>query len=185
MSKETNTYSLSEKLLIEQCAKNNARAQRQLYDKYAKKMTAVCYRYCGNYETACDLMHDAFVKLFKNIGSYNGDGAFEGWMRRIFVNTSIEFLRKNDVLKYSADIDEVLDVSDESATAIEQMSAQDILKIIATLPHGFRTVFNLYAIEGYSHAEIAKMMNINEVSSRSQFSRARALLQKKITEYNK
>jgi RNA polymerase sigma-70 factor (ECF subfamily) len=101
-------------------------------------------------------------------------------MRKIVVNTSLEFLRKNDVLKYSLDIDDAVTVSDEQASVVEQLSEQEILKLIAELPHGFRTVFNLYAIEGYSHAEIAKMLNINEASSRSQFSRARVLLQKKI-----
>ena len=180
VSQETKTYPLSEKVLIERCIKNDEQAQRLLYDKYAKKMVAVCFRYCGDYETARDLMHDAFIKLFRNIGSYTGEGAFEAWMRKIVVNTSLEFLRKNDVLKYSLDIDDAVTVSDEQASVVEQLSEQEILKLIAELPHGFRTVFNLYAIEGYSHAEIAKMLNINEASSRSQFSRARVLLQKKI-----
>jgi len=185
VSNKADTYSLSEKMLIERCIKNDAQAQRQLYDKYAKQMVAVCFRYCGNYETARDLMHDAFVKLFKNIASYTGEGVFEAWMRKIFVNTSLEYLRKNDVLKYSEDIDDAGFVYDENASAVEQISEQEILKIVASLPYGFRTVFNLYAIEGYSHAEIAKVLNINEVSSRSQFSRARAILQKKILQYNK
>ena len=180
VSQETKTYPLSEKVLIERCIKNDEQAQRLLYDKYAKKMVAVCFRYCSDYETARDLMHDAFIKLFRNIGSYTGEGAFEAWMRKIVVNTSLEFLRKNDVLKYSLDIDDAVTVSDEQASVVEQLSEQEILKLIAELPHGFRTVFNLYAIEGYSHAEIAKMLNINEASSRSQFSRARVLLQKKI-----
>lgn len=180
VSQETKTYPLSEKVLIERCIKNDEQAQRLLYDKYAKKMVAVCFRYCSDYETARDLMHDAFIKLFRNIGSYTGEGAFETWMRKIVVNTSLEFLRKNDVLKYSLDIDDAVTVSDEQASVVEQLSEQEILKLIAELPHGFRTVFNLYAIEGYSHAEIAKMLNINEASSRSQFSRARVLLQKKI-----
>jgi RNA polymerase sigma-70 factor (ECF subfamily) len=180
VSQETKTYPLSEKVLIERCIKNDEQAQRLLYDKYAKNMVAVCFRYCSDYETARDLMHDAFIKLFRNIGSYTGEGAFEAWMRKIVVNTSLEFLRKNDVLKYSLDIDDAVTVSDEQASVVEQLSEQEILKLIAELPHGFRTVFNLYAIEGYSHAEIAKMLNINEASSRSQFSRARVLLQKKI-----
>jgi len=180
VSQKTKTYPLSEKVLIERCIKNDEQAQRLLYDKYAKKMVAVCFRYCSDYETARDLMHDAFIKLFRNIGSYTGEGAFEAWMRKIVVNTSLEFLRKNDVLKYSLDIDDAVTVSDEQASVVEQLSEQEILKLIAELPHGFRTVFNLYAIEGYSHAEIAKMLNINEASSRSQFSRARVLLQKKI-----
>ena len=140
-------------------------------------MVAVCFRYCSDYETARDLMHDAFIKLFRNIGSYTGEGALS-----VDEENSCQYVAgifaKNDVLKYSLDIDDAVTVSDEQASVVEQLSEQEILKLIAELPHGFRTVFNLYAIEGYSHAEIAKMLNINEASSRSQFSRARVITEK-------
>jgi len=185
MKEKGNTYNLTESQLIEGCVRRDKRAQRQLYDLYAKRMAAVCMRYCGNYEIALDLMHDGFIKIFTNIESYSGQGFFEAWMRKIFVNTSLEYLRKNDALRNSNEIDEEIQIMSTEASIIEQLSANEIMTLIQELPLGFRTVFNLYAIEGYSHAEIAKTLNINESSSRSQFSRARAILQAKITDLYK
>lgn len=186
MSKEKASYTLSESQLIAGCVRGDARAQRQLYDLYAKRMTAICIRYCSDYEIALDLMHDGFVKVFTHIESYSGEGCFEAWLRKVFVNTALEYLRKNDILRHSDDINDGLcQVLSSEASPIEQLSANEIMKLINTLPTGFRTVFNLYAIEGYSHSEIAQMLEINESSSRSQFSRARAILQIKITELYK
>ncbi|HQB68785.1 MAG TPA: RNA polymerase sigma factor [Paludibacteraceae bacterium] len=179
-----NTYDLTESQLIDGCIRGDRRAQRQLYDLYAKRMTALCMRYCGDYEVALDLMHDGFIKLFTRIESYSGQGVFEAWMRKIFVNTSLEYLRKNDALRESSDIEDVQIMAQEPST-IEQLSADEIMRLIQELPVGFRTVFNLYAIEGYSHAEIANLLQINESSSRSQFSRARAILRTKIIDLYK
>lgn len=185
MIKSRKSYDLSEEQLIEECRKNNPKAQRALYDRYAKRMTAVCLRYCGDYETARDLMHDAFVKLFNNLDSYQGNGPFEGWVRRIFINTSLEYLRKNDLMRNASNIDEEFQLETNEPSILQQLSAQDILNLIQQLPTGFRLVFNLYAIEGYSHTEIGQMLGINEASSRSQFSRARQQLQKMIQQQNK
>ncbi len=172
--------------IIEGCLRNERAAQQRLYDKYASRMLAVCYRYVGDKETALDLMHDGFIKIFGNLKQYNAEGAFEAWMRKVFVNVSLEYLRRNDVLRGSDDVEEDafwLDNGDISV--IEKMSADEIMQLIHELPIGFRTVFNMYVIEGYSHAEIGKRLGINEASSRSQFSRARAILQEKIKELYK
>lgn len=185
MKEKDNTYNLTESQLIDGCVRGDKRAQRQLYDLYAKRMASVCMRYCGDYEVALDLMHDGFIKIFTHIESYSGQGFFEAWMRKIFVNTSLEYLRKNDALRDSNDIDDNIQLMSKEASAIEELSANEIMALIQELPLGFRTVFNLYAIEGYSHGEIAKMLHINESSSRSQFSRARTILQAKITDLYK
>lgn len=167
--------------IVEGCLRNERLAQKRLYDLYAGRMAAVCLRYVGDKEDALDLMHDGFVKVFTNLGQYNGNGSFEAWMRKIFVNVSLERLRKNDVLRGSEDVDgETFQMDNGDVSAIEKMSADEIMRLVNELPVGFRTVFNMYAIEGYSHQEIAAKLGINEASSRSQFSRARAVLQEKI-----
>lgn len=171
-----------ESQLIEDCKRGIAAAQKFLYEQYSRKMMGVCMRYVNNYETARDLMHDGFIKIFLNISSFLFEGSFEGWMRRIFVTTSLEYLRKNDVLKDSYDIATSFDIQENDEGVIERMSAEELREIIASLPAGFRSVFNLYAVEGYSHKEIGEMMGIAESTSRSQFARARALLQQKMSE---
>ena len=185
MKEKGNTYDLTESQLIDGCIRGDRRAQRRLYDLYAKRMAALCMRYCGDYEVALDLMHDGFIKLFTHIESYSGQGFFEAWMRKIFVNTALEYLRKNDALRDSSDIEEDIQIMSPEPSAIDQLSANEIMALIQELPTGFRTVFNLYVIEGYSHAEIANILQINESSSRSQFSRARSILQTKITDLYK
>jgi RNA polymerase sigma factor, sigma-70 family len=171
-----------ESQLIEDCQKGIAAAQRQLYEQYSRKMMGVCMRYVNNYETARDLMHDGFIKIFLNIGSFAHEGSFEGWMRRIFVTTALEFLRKNDILRESYDLSTSYEVQEHDESIIDRISADELREIIAGLPAGFRSVFNLYAIEGYSHKEIGDMLGIAESTSRSQFARARALLQQKMVE---
>ena len=167
-------------VIINGCIDQKQSAQRMLYELYGKRMMAVCMRYCGDYDIACDLMHDGFIMVFAKINSFENKGHFEGWLRKVFVNICLEYLRKHDTLRSAIDIDEVFSLDNHEESALEHLSAQEIMSCIARLPIGFRTVFNLYAIEGYSHAEIAKILNINEASSRSQLSRARLLLQKMI-----
>lgn len=163
-------------------AKNGeAKAQRKIYDLFAPTMMSVCYRYVNDTETAKDLLQDGFIRVFTKIDSYAGTGAFAGWVRRIFVTTSLEYLRQRDALRYSASIDDYEHITrDGSPTVLERISADDLLRLIAGLSEGYRTVFNLYAIEGYSHAEIAAMLGITEVTSRTQFMRARKILQKSL-----
>ncbi|MGL4292369.1 MAG: RNA polymerase sigma factor [Bacteroidales bacterium] len=168
---------MTETVLIEKCRQKNPAAQKALYDLYARKMMGVCMRYTADVETARDFLQEGFVSVFTNLDSYTGIGSFEGWIRRIIVNTALQHLRRNVLFTESYD-----PVQHEAACAteysvIESLSAQDLTEMIESLPTGFRTVFNLYAIEGYSHQEIAAMLNISEGCSRSQYSRARKHLQ--------
>jgi RNA polymerase sigma-70 factor (ECF subfamily) len=166
--------------LINDCQRQVAAAQQQLYESYARKMMGVCMRYVNDYETARDLLHDGFIKVFTHITSFQGEGSFEGWLRRVFVTTALEYLRKNDVLRESYDISTNYNLQTEEETIIERISADELRAIIGTLPTGFRTVFNLYAVEGYSHKEIGKLLGITESTSRSQFARAKNILKQKI-----
>ncbi|MDR1169783.1 MAG: sigma-70 family RNA polymerase sigma factor [Prevotellaceae bacterium] len=166
--------------LIKECIKKDIRAQKQLYEKYASLMMSVCLRYVKDRDIAQNLLQDGFIKLFDKIHTYSGTGSFVGWMRKIFVNTSLEYLRHNDVLKHSMNIDVAFNIESKEESPIDKISADELMKCITELPVGFRTVFNMFAIEGYSHAEIAEMLGIHEGTSRSQYARARTLLQQKI-----
>lgn len=169
--------------LISGCKNNETQAQKRVYELYASAMFAVCMRYVNDYETAKDILQDGFIKVFTKIDDYTGDGFFSGWVKRIFINTALEYLRQNDVNRELLPIDsQTYQVEDEAVTIVERMSADDLMACVASLPDGYRTVFNLYAIEGYSHQEIAEMLSISENTSRSQFMRARKLLQQKVQE---
>ena len=145
-------------------------------------MMSVCLRYADNREMAEDFLQDGFIKVFSSIRSYSYEGSFEGWMRRIFVNTALEALRKNDLLRNGVELDALEPQQEADYSAVEKISADELMELIAQLPPGFRTVFNMFAIEGYSHREIAETLNINESTSRSQYTRAKRLLQKWIKE---
>ncbi|MCH5329211.1 MAG: sigma-70 family RNA polymerase sigma factor [Coprobacter sp.] len=166
--------------LIKGCKENNPHAQKRLYDAYARKMMAVCLRYANDRESAQDLLQDGFIKVFTAIGSYSGSGSFEGWMRRIFVNTALESLRKNDILRETVGMDHPDTLKEADYSAIEKISADELMELVRELPPGFRAVFNMFAIEGYSHREIGEALGINESTSRSQYTRAKKLLQKKL-----
>lgn len=143
---------------------------------------SVCLRYADNREMAEDFLQDGFIKVFSSIRSYSYEGSFEGWMRRIFVNTALEALRKNDLLRNGVELNALEPQQEADYSAVEKISADELMELIAQLPPGFRTVFNMFAIEGYSHREIAETLNINESTSRSQYTRAKRLLQKWIKE---
>jgi RNA polymerase sigma-70 factor (ECF subfamily) len=148
-------------------------------------MMGVCLRYTNDRETARDLLQDGFVKVYSSIDSYTGVGSFEGWMRKIFVNCALEYLRKSDVLREAIDLDNTAELANSDSSVVSDMSASELLTLIGELPTGFRTVFNLFAIEGFSHKEIGELLNITESTSRSQYTRAKQLLQRKIqTLYN-
>ena len=170
--------------LIKACLKGDRSAQNKLYEQLAPKMFPVCLRYMGDREAAQDVLQDGFVTLFSKLDSYSGTGSFEGWARKIFVNTALMQLRRNDVLKESEDLEDARDISSPEPTVYQNLQLQELLALIEELPPGFRTVFNMYVIEGYSHKEIAEELGISENTSRSQLQRARALLQKKILEKN-
>lgn len=172
-----------EQEIIAGCRRGEAQARKQLYEQFAPAMLSVCARYSGNRDTARDLLQDGFIKVFTKIDTFTGSGSFAGWIRRIFVTTSLEFLRQKDALRLSINLDELNNIADEiDISIVDKLSADDLMKCISELPDGYRTIFNLYAIEGYSHAEIAEMLHVKESSSRSQFGRARQLLQRKINQ---
>lgn len=176
---------MAEEEMIKECLKNNALAQRTLYDKLGPKMMGVCLRYMSNMEEAQDVLQDGFVKVFEKLGAYSGTGSFEGWVRRIFVNTALDAIRKNKNLKHQTQIEEVAYSLQSNDYIFETLIAEDLMKVLNTLPMGYKTVFNLYVIEGYSHKEIAEKLEITISTSKSQFSRAKAMLREMITELEK
>ena len=159
---------------IERCKKGDSQAQRFIYDRYAPRMFAVCSRYLSDDMEAEDALVTAFTKVFKNISQYRFEGSFEGWIRRIVVNESLSTIRKNKatVLLQTEYLPEDQDLTFPDT----QIETDELLELIAALPTGYRTVFNLYAIEGYAHQEIALQLGINENTSKSQLSRARKML---------
>lgn len=177
---------MNESQIIAACKKKDRSAQKALYELYAQKMMAVCLRYSKDYETARDLLHDGFIQVFQKIGSFKNKGSFEGWMRRVFVNISLENYRQeqrknliyNDYSKEELDLYET--TQDDDPLEIGNIAKSDILKIIQEMPEGYRTVFNLFIFEDMSHKEIAEQLSIAENSSRSQFSRAKDFLQKRV-----
>ena len=172
---------MDEKQLIEGCVRGDLWAQKRMYELHAPSMMSICQRYVCNRDTARDLMHDGFVKLFAKIHSYSGAGSFNGWMKRVFVTTALEHLRRNDVLRQTVDINDVDYPSDEyDISEFEHLTVDDLLACIANLSEGYRTIFNLHAIEGFTHVEIAKALKINEGTVRSQYAKARQLLQKMV-----
>jgi RNA polymerase sigma factor (sigma-70 family) len=185
MSMIQDKQNMSEEQMIKECLKNNPLAQKTLYNKLGPKMMGVCLRYMTNLEEAQDVLQDGFIKVFDKLGAYSGAGSFEGWVRRIFVNTALDAIRKNKHLKYQAQIDDTAFALKSNDFIFETLIAEDLIKVLQELPMGYKTVFNLYAIEGYSHKEIAKKMNVTISTSKSQFSRAKAMLREKINEIDK
>jgi RNA polymerase sigma-70 factor (ECF subfamily) len=171
--------------LIAGCKEKNRECQKHLYEKYARTMYGVCLRYAPNQQTAEDLLHDGFIKIFSVIDSYSGKGSFEGWMKRIFVNLALEKIRKEKNDPVSDELKDIPDLSDEDDRQARQISEEELVEMIQELPKGYQTVFNLYAIDNLSHREIAQMLGIAEGTSRSQYIRARQLLQEKIVTYYK
>jgi len=169
------TSTLSEKSLIENCINGNRKSQKELYDMFSAKMYAICLRYAKNQMDAEDILQDAFVKLFNNLHKFRGEGSFEGWVRRIFVNTAIEHLRRNN-MKFSDSEGFENSIADKQKSALDSLYEKDLINTSMKLSEGYRTVFNLYAVEGYSHKEIALKLGITESTSKSQFSRAKAIL---------
>jgi RNA polymerase sigma-70 factor (ECF subfamily) len=157
--------------------------QEELYRRFAPKMYAVCLRYANNADDAQDLLQEGFIKVYRNLHRFRAEGSFEGWIRRVFVNTSIEHFRKKSAKLSMVSEKEESTIEDTDITALENLAAKDIINIVQELSPGYRTVFNLYVIEGYSHKEIAELLDISEGTSKSQLARAKAVLQKKIAQY--
>jgi RNA polymerase sigma-70 factor (ECF subfamily) len=168
---------MTEEAILKGCLKNNATAQKELYNRYSARMLSVCYRFAHNREDAEDMLQEGFIKVFSQIHTFENRGSFEGWIRRIIVHTCINILKKNKKFNESVDIIHAtsVQVREESIPAIIQ--AKQVVECIRLLPIGYRTVLNLYAIEGYAHKEIAEMLEIEESTSRSQYTRAKAMLE--------
>ena len=175
---------MTEKEIIDGCSSGDRLYQKELYGIYSAKMLAVCYRYVGDRDVACDLLHDGFITIFSHINDYRGAGSFEGWMRRIFVTTALGYLRANKkfIDDNSADFEWYND--EGAASAIDIISDKELMEKLNELPVGYKTVINMYSIEGYSHKEIGDKLGIGESSSRSQFLRAKKLLKKLLYGWN-
>ena len=171
-----------DKHLVDSYIKGDREAQRVLYDRLASRMFPVCIRYIGDRTQAEDVLQEGFITLFTKLKDYKGEGSFEGWARRIFVTTALMSLRKKDALKMSEDLDALRGMKAETTSQIQNIGYKELMELVMSLPPGFRTVFNMYAIEGYSHKEIAETLGITETTSRTQFSRARIWLQNRIQE---
>lgn len=162
--------------LVSACTKGDSRAQRALFDKFAPKMLSICKRYIPNGEESEDVLQDAFVKIFQKIGDFKQEGSLEGWMRRIVVNTALDAIRKNKKWLGVAQVEAVENQVSFDDNAFDNMDVNHLLQMINDMPDGYRVVFNMFAIEGYSHKEIADTLGVSENTSKSQYSRARAFL---------
>jgi RNA polymerase sigma factor (sigma-70 family) len=169
---------ITEEELIDGCKLGNTHYQQKLYNYFANKMFAVCLRYAHNYHDAEDLLQEGFIKIFKNIDKFRNEGSFEGWIRRIFVNTAIEFYRKSNTLYTLVEVNVNMKLDTVDENAISKINTTELMGFIQKLSPGYRTIFCLYAIEGYTHREIGELLSINEGTSKSQLARARMLLQK-------
>jgi RNA polymerase sigma factor (sigma-70 family) len=167
---------ITESDLINGCMQGNRRMQEELYRRFSPRMYAVCLRYASNAEEAEDILQEGFIKIFKKLDSFRGDGSFEGWIRRIFVNTAIEHFRRKRYLMPVTEKEENT-IEGKYTSVLDELGAKDIMALIQELSPGYRTVFNMYVVEGYTHKEIADMLGISEGTSKSQLSRAKVILQ--------
>ena len=172
---------MDERLLIERLKKKDKKAQKILYNQYSSLFYGICVRYATNYDEAGDILQEGFIKIFMNISQYSGKGSFEGWLKRIIINNAINYYHKYYKYRYHDDVSESINIkSDDNFYMDSDFSYDELLHIISELPVGYRTIFNLYAFEGYKHKEIAKMLKISENTSKSQYHRAKKILQKQL-----
>jgi RNA polymerase sigma-70 factor (ECF subfamily) len=176
---------LSQEELILGCQKQNRKVQKELYDRYAPILLGICFRYAKDTSEAEDVLQEGFIKIFDKIKQYDNKGSFEGWMKRIIVNTAISNYRKNLKRYYSVEVDDPVSLSIPNALSEQEYTKDELLQVIKSLPDGYRMVFNLYAIEGYKHKEIADLLDIDETTSKSQYSRAKKQIQYKLMELSK
>lgn len=174
--------SMNELDLIKACIAKDPRAQRILYDKHAPMLMAVCRRYCSSTEEAEDAFQEGFVKIYSKLSEYKYEGSLGGWLRRVMVNTVLDNMRKNKKHAYHDDVNEVPNISSNAHSPLDELSAKELMSLLETLPDGYRVVFNMFAIEGYSHKEIADKLDITESTSKSQFLRARTYIKKCLEE---
>jgi RNA polymerase sigma factor (sigma-70 family) len=176
---QTQDIRIEESALVDGCLKGDSRSQEGLYKRYSKLMYSVCCRYARDKDIAADILQDGFIRVFHSLESFRKEGSLEGWIRRIMVNTALEYHRKNAGITWIEEPEDK-DFDPVVAEANGSLEAEDLMKLIQALPPGYRMVFNLYAIEGYNHREIADMLQISEGTSKSQLARARSLLQHQV-----
>ncbi|HMV09140.1 MAG TPA: sigma-70 family RNA polymerase sigma factor [Cyclobacteriaceae bacterium] len=174
-------YRANEQELIQGCRRGDRAAQKRLYDTFSPKMYALCCRYVKDSMEAEDVLVTAFTKILDKIDQYKSEGSFEGWIRRVVVNEALTWLRRNRNMYLELEL-EAADYEPDYKSLSDHLEAEDLMTMINELPSGYRIVFNLYAIDGYSHKEIADQLGISENTSKSQLSRARAYLQKLLTD---
>jgi RNA polymerase sigma factor (sigma-70 family) len=177
---------MSEQQIIKLCAKHDRKAQQELYDKYSRLLLGVCLRYASDKAEAEDILQESFLKIFFNIQDFAGSGSFAGWLRRVAVNTAITHYHKNLKYRYQVDIEEY-ETEETGVISFEEdfYTSDELFKVLNELPPGYRMVFNLYAVEGYKHKEIAEMLDIDTNTSKSQYSRAKAVLRDKLEKLGK
>ena len=168
---------MTEQAIIAGCLHNDTLAQRELYSRYSPKMLSVCYRFAQSREDAEDMLQEGFIKVFTQMHTFQNKGAFEGWIRRIIVHTCINFLKKYKKFNENIDLAYATNLQAKEETVPSIMQGKQVVECIRLLPIGYKTVLNLYAIEGYSHREIGSMLDIEESTSRSQYTRAKAMLE--------
>ncbi|MDP4684848.1 MAG: sigma-70 family RNA polymerase sigma factor [Crocinitomicaceae bacterium] len=168
--------------LVIECVKGNPRAQRMLFDRFSSKMLGVCLRYAKDSEQADDILQDGFVKVFTKLKDFKNAGSLEGWIRRVMVNTALDQIRKNGKTLGDVSVEDVQYKIENNDHIAERLMAEDLLKLINSMPDGYKVVFNMFAIEGYTHNEIADTLGISESTSKSQYSRARAYLRERISD---
>jgi RNA polymerase sigma-70 factor (ECF subfamily) len=181
LSRESN-HITPESDLINGCLQGDRRMQEELYRRFSPRMYAVCLRYAGSAEEAEDILQEGFIKVFKKMESYRGDGSFEGWIRRIFVNTAIEHFRRKRYLQPVTEKEENT-LEGNYLSVLDELAERDILALVQQLSPGYRTVFNMYVVEGYTHKEIGDIMGISEGTSKSQLSRAKVILQEMVKKF--
>jgi RNA polymerase sigma factor (sigma-70 family) len=177
---------MSDRQIIEGCAKHERKAQQELYNRYSRFLLGVCLRYATDKAEAEDILQESFLKIFFNVKDFSGTGSFIGWLRKVAVNTAITHYHKNLKYRYHVDIDEYVSV-EAGVTSFEEdfFTSEELYKVLNELPAGYRLVFNLYAVEGYKHKEIAEMLGIDTNTSKSQYSRAKAVIRNKLERLGK
>lgn len=168
---------MTEQVILVGCLKNDPSAQRELYNRYSPKMLSVCYRFSNSREDAEDMLQEGFIKIFTQINGFQNKGSFEGWVRKIIIHTCINFLKKNKKFSDSINLEQATYLEAKEETLPSIMQARQVVECIRLLPLGYKTVLNLYALEGYSHKEISLLLDIEESTSRSQYTRAKVMLE--------
>lgn len=176
---------MTEEELIKACILNNARAQKLFFERYSPRLMGVCLRYANNQDEANDMLQDGFIKIFQKLNAYSGTGSFGGWIHRTMSNTCLDSLRKNKKFRFGVEIENAEREVFVSESAFSEIRTKELLALISRLPEGYRIVFNMFAIEGYGHKEIAKKLGITENTSKSQYRKARLWLQKELVELDK